>query len=632
MNIQIFEKEIKEYVDLITKIRVLSAVLIDDETDAEHYSQKLRADYKEIGMLGERCREILSNTIYPVLNQKEPVEKEYLNLLQNFCEMLLEPASGEELDLSLLFEVSDKLVKEFKETSDVGGYVRQLHIHINVCYANVNRTARIIVNPDICTFYRDEGLKAAEEIKKIFFDKELFLTLDYKTREQAMRAVRFYSALYDTFFAAKDTNVARYQALVDAIKICEDPFYIEAIPDYDWERCKYRCIEHMGQLTERGNRWQFSEEECLEICNWVSLLEKLWEDEPDRAASYIHEGHFRLILLRNKYFAGLIDKKEYQLQLLDLYDKWSNNLYDMHSVQTNLLVPAEYLLTLSGERISTRFQQWMRKLYDRVIEYVLNSANMDAFNYLQEYLIAFMESFIELPGVITFKDMGLNCLAAIHPPTYVHSLQVADISKCLAEYLLEKNPELFMQDFDFASVDEVEANASRILQYVYNGALCHDFGKIAMIDTIFVYGRKLFDSEFEIIKQHTNMGAAMLAYFGSTREYVDLAKQHHIWYDCSKGYPTVDKMRYPVCTSIISVADSIDAATDSIGRSYSQGKGLSDLLVEFEEASGTRYASYVVDILKDSNVLEDIEYLLDEGRQSNYMQTYFLLTGVKNRL
>lgn len=627
-------QELNEYVELVTQMRVLSAVQIDEAVGAEHYSQKLREDYKKIGELGKKSREILLNTVYPHIAPDACNEMcfDELIALQNFCEMLLEPASGEELDLSLLFKLSDRLISEFIRIGDDDGYVKQLHIHINVCYANVNRTSRLLVSPELCTFYRNEGLKASEEIKKYFYDKEKFLSLNETARTYATRGMRFYSALYDTFFATEEGNIERYEALIEALKVCDDPFYREALPNYDWERQRYRCIEHMGQLTERGNRWGFSKEKCLEICSWIALLEDLWEKDEVRAAKIIHEGHFRLILLRNKYFAGMITKKEYQEKLLELYDTWSNNLYDMHSVQFNLLIPAEYLASIRGERISVRIQDRIKDFYDRVVKYVLNSVNRDAFNYLQEYMIAFLEEFIELPGCRTFEEMGLQCLAAIHPPTYVHSLQVADISKYLADCLIDKSPELFLKEFNYNTTDEVIKNKGKIESFIYKAGLCHDFGKITMIDTIFVYGRDLLDAEVQIIKLHTKMGARMLGFFDSTRDYAELSMQHHVWYNEEAGYPTVSELKNPVCTSILSLADCIDAATDSIGRSYNEGKSLEDLIVEFDSERGSRYAPFVVDLLKDEDVFDDIKYLLEEGRQNNYIRTYQLLAGVKNRV
>ncbi|MBR3242057.1 MAG: hypothetical protein IKF90_05065 [Parasporobacterium sp.] len=38
-----------------------------------------------------------------------------------------------------------------------------------------------------------------------------------------------------------------------------------------------------------------------------------------------------------------------------------------------------------------------------------------------EYLSHFMERFVEIPEGISYEEMMLNLLAALHPPTYVHT-------------------------------------------------------------------------------------------------------------------------------------------------------------------------------------------------------------------
>ncbi len=122
----------------------------------------------------------------------------------------------------------------------------------------------------------------------------------------------------------------------------------------------------------------------------------------------------------------------------------------------------------------------------------------------------------------------------------------------------------------------------------------------------------------------------MLAFFDSTRDYAELSMQHHVWYNKEDGYPAVKEIKNPVCTSILSFADCVDAATDSIGRSYGEGKSLETLIDEFESERGTRYAPFVIDPLKDKAVFNDIKYLLEDGRQNNYTRTFQLLTKFKN--
>ena len=73
-------------------------------------------------------------------------------------------------------------------------------------------------------------------------------------------------------------------------------------------------------------------------------------------------------------------------------------------------------------------------------------------------------------------------------------------------------------------------------------------------------------------------------------------------------------------------ADCLDAATDSVGRSYNKGKTFSDYEKEVEEGKGTHYAPFLPGLFKNTALRTDIEYLLSEGRNNMYQETFRLIT------
>jgi HD-GYP domain-containing protein (c-di-GMP phosphodiesterase class II) len=164
---------------------------------------------------------------------------------------------------------------------------------------------------------------------------------------------------------------------------------------------------------------------------------------------------------------------------------------------------------------------------------------------------------------------------------------------------------------------------------MYHAALSHDFGKISMTDTIFIYWRRLLDEDFDIIKEHPKNGALHLSKYPLLSAYRDIALGHHKWYDGSKGYPEdfdILSSRDRLLIGIVSIADSIDAATDSIGRSFKEKHAsVEDLMREFKEGSGTRYCPEVVELFNIKEVQDDIDFLLHQGREDNYKNAYNLL-------
>lgn len=628
------QRQLKEYADLILKIRELSSVPTDNLESGSEYEQKLIENFLTINGLAVRSRQIVEDTINPLLTDESPLEDGTASALQGFCALLLDPFSEEDLDLTILYEVSKRLLGdamgklEQNANEKTHNYlVKQLYVHINCCYANVNRTNRIKTNEDLSRAYRDDGLRAAKMILD-YLKPELFVQLNQECRRDVLIHSRFYLALYDTFYVDEKINEERLEGLWKSFALSEDPFFLAEAGDYDWNYHRLRCLENMGQLTERGNSWEFSPKQLRRILEGVDLLEEIWNQNPVRNEAIVPGVQLELIRLRADYFNQRITKADYQEKLIQKYEKWANDKYDMYSVLGNIFVPVELLTTLDGKNMSERMEVFLNRMYRRLVDYILHSSNTEAFSFLLEYLSGFMEQFVETPGGMTFEEMGLSCLAAIHPPTYVHSLQVAQISRCLCRHLLQKTPEVFVGAFGCRTKEEVWEHWDEILYFMYHGALCHDFGKIAQLDTIFVYGRDLTEGEFEVIQEHPRMGAFFLEAHPSTREYVDLALNHHLWYDGSGGYPLPgvwSKEENRIFCDILTVADCVDAASYIIGRNYNQGKSLDEVCKEIQSQAGTRYSPVVAELFQDAAVMEDLKYLVGEGCLLNYRNTYLLL-------
>ena len=219
----------------------------------------------------------------------------------------------------------------------------------------------------------------------------------------------------------------------------------------------------------------------------------------------------------------------------------------------------------------------------------------------------------------------------MHPPTYVHSKMVASITSCITSHLIRKRPESFVGMMGVMSGQEATEKKNDIIDYAYHAGLCHDFGKLMLLDTIFTYGRKLFDFEFDVIKLHPNMGAWLLSHSVLSKKYAQAARGHHRWFDESRGYPYDYQrigQREQIIIDILTVADCMDAATDVVGRSYNRGKSLDIFIEELRAGNGTQFNPVIVDLFDDNGFIEDIKYLLENGRGNLYRNTYMKLMEV----
>ena len=72
----------------------------------------------------------------------------------------------------------------------------------------------------------------------------------------------------------------------------------------------------------------------------------------------------------------------------------------------------------------------------------------------------------------------------------------------------------------------------------------------------------------------------------------------------------------------LTVADSLDAATDDIGRCYTAAKPLEKLIEELRAQKGSRYAPAVVELFDDPDFCTEFRRKLYESRQSVYLEVY----------
>lgn len=177
---------------------------------------------------------------------------------------------------------------------------------------------------------------------------------------------------------------------------------------------------------------------------------------------------------------------------------------------------------------------------------------------------------------------------------------------------------------------QAEAGTARrsrieICELAYECGLYHDVGKSYVFMYIGNNYRRLLDEEFTCIQWHTVFGYELLCNVGGKDDLAPAALYHHTFYDGHGGYPK----NYPPCPAgikpivdALTVADSLDAATDNIGRCYTMAKPVDTLLGEFRAQRGTRYAPEVVALLDDEEFCRDLKETLDETRKSVYLEVY----------
>ena len=619
-------ERLKEYIERTKEILELSSPQLDGISNAEQYRIQLQKSFQRIGELAQLNNDTLDRFLFPLVDENRIPSDEDVYVMREFSSLLIDPTDMVNFDLPLVYIQAKRMLKIAEDSGDLRSLIIALDNMVLSTYMMLNLTMRLYPELSVCFDYRDEGLAAAKRLHE-YLEPEKFSSLpDDECRELVLINSRYIRCLFEWDdkddkepYNAKDIGMMKR-----ALDIADDPFYRVSMPDYRWDAHIFRTLQYLADFTEYNNIHEFSKEQLDEIYLFTERLIEFLDAHPE-----LQEGcpkdEQRLYLLRNGYLSGRISKEEYKRELLGLIEIRDINDFSARGMFVTLTVPLEFIFCLDNDSLSHEEKDALNKIYSHLSGYAYHMPKTGVLSFMVSFIVSLLRHYIEVPGGISFKELCLNLMAALHPPTYIHTRNVADIAVRLTGHLLDSQPERFIGINGAATKEDVLNKREEILDFVYNSALMHDVGKLFIVETILTYGRSLLPTEFEIIRTHNIVGAALLSMHDETKEYAEAALGHHRWYDSSAGYPnTLDssKEKYATIVAIIEVADCLDAATDSIGRSYKKGKSLDDFLQELREGKGTRYAPYIVDLFDDFAVRTEFEFSLPVLRDKNYRETY----------
>ena len=159
------------------------------------------------------------------------------------------------------------------------------------------------------------------------------------------------------------------------------------------------------------------------------------------------------------------------------------------------------------------------------------------------------------------RDIAMFVLASLaesrDPETGEHLERIRSYSHILAEEL--RNNGCYNEQIN-----------DKFIEDLYRSSPLHDIGKIGIPDCVLLKPGSLTDEEFEVMKQHSLIGAEALGRAignvvsaGFLEMAVDIAQYHHERFD-GTGYPEGLKgNQIPLAARIVALADVYDALTSS---------------------------------------------------------------------
>jgi len=322
--------------------------------------------------------------------------------------------------------------------------------------------------------------------------------------------------------------------------------------------------------------------------------------------------------------AGLAEVSDIVDVLLNAIEGANRNDYSANGVTLNLQLPLylEYTFKLLAEEEQRIYGDRVTKIIANISRYLKN-VPFNAYNNVINGIVAETIRYYTQLGE-PVRERLFEYLLCCHTPTYIHVRLAASLGRKLFERIIETAPQKAVGVFGICDIDEILARKDELAKRVYDCTLYHDVGKIMLLEYVEIYNRKLLEEEYKAICLHPHIAAQILQNTGY-EELPYIALYHHCYYDGSGGYPInlpPCPTEYKLIAEIASVIDSIEAATDNVGRCYSAPKSFKTIIDELRNERGTRYSPDVVDLFDDPEFFDMIRFELDKERRETYIEIY----------
>jgi len=149
------------------------------------------------------------------------------------------------------------------------------------------------------------------------------------------------------------------------------------------------------------------------------------------------------------------------------------------------------------------------------------------------------------------------------------------------------------------------------IEKLKKAAILHDIGKIATPDSVLLKPGRLNDVEYQLIKEHVQIGFDFLNKIEIYKDLSLIIKYHHERYD-GLGYPYgLKKDEIPMLSHIMILADAFDAMTTN--RIYKAKKSINSALSEILKCRGAQFHPIVVDnaveVLSSIDISKSVDQL-----------------------
>lgn len=606
----------REYNGLLERYNEIDRVSFEAGDTEEDVIRRLMEISREKKRIQTECNAIIGEFIVKYEQAPELLNDEAEAMLKDFLNVLMQ--TGQCADTPIAFRISKLLLRYYQSKGDVDKTVLLLE------YCTV---FEIMIKEHLDDYegsmyarlsekYLDNFEELSDRAKRSLLNSWLLSVINRKDMTYGLRKYKEIKPKFENirWEAGKDFMAAQYvrcrqNVLGFVLEVCRRTEHAkkegvapDAVNRIDIEK-EVPYIEELSQALRTA----------LEAENAQSIL-------GDRVVAGLY-------CVQAEYHMGRLTMEEL-LSRTEEYAKPHDDYSAVEKCSALFTANAYYLDYLY--KCSRYDEQYVLEKSAEIVRSVLAEAkNMEAYlgSYQTNYCVLMLvNSASSIMDFDSFKNTVLSATVYANKALYVHTMVVKEICNILLEYILEHNPQ-YLDGVGGHSWEECRDNPDEVMELMEKCTLFHDIGKYFCLDYVSNSSRNLTDDEFDVIKDHpTNFSKIYRGKMSSEVECVrDCALLHHLWFNEQGGYPRGKHTASKPFVNILSIADSLDAATDNIGRPYGQGKTLEHMMKEFDGMKDERYSGYIIDLLHVEEVRNKMEYVLEKRRKAIYCEIYLPL-------
>ena len=597
------------YIENLRRVRALARPEAHAGMKAADLLEEIKQNAAESYTLMQQSNAILDEVIFS--RRAEDLTEEEAAGLSEFAGKLFNYANSE--DSGIAYKIHALLLDYARLKQDDRAIIRELYwAGVTMHYMNV-RGDDSSINP------------LGKQVRGYFQEGASYMAryegFDLETKSYIIRC------LGNSRMAMSRHSHADCEAYMEvfdkAMGVIRSPYYRKLDPSIPWDQFEYAM--HMDRMTLLAYLRDFKDpeiaEKVLESAEYIHREQAKNQTDDERLQNW-RLGYFYAAA---RYHAGRCPAREVVDVLLEVIEKVDPKDYSPTGINNNLTSLSSlfyYEAALPPEE-KPQYACRLEKMFSKSVSYLndlpVNQYPRVASNAVRE--LVEMQAVAERP----YRKNMLVYMLAAHKPTYVHSLMVANLTCFFVRRLLWKKPEAMVGTMGYDTVEAVRQHAEELCVMAYECGVYHDIGKSMVTMYVGNNSRRLLDEEFVCVQWHAAFGYELLCKIGHRDDLALAALYHHTYYDGKGGYPR----DCPPCpkamkaiVDALTVADSLDAATDNIGRCYTAAKPLEKLIEELRAQKGSRYAPAVVELFDDPDFCTEFRRKLYESRQSVYLEVY----------